>query len=123
MKSNTFLTIAAIVALFFGLAFALAPVQTMSMYGVSLDASGQYLARYLGSAFIGVSCITFLARKADPKEKALRAVLLGGFILCITGFVIALFDKFYGIANAMVWSTVFLYLLLAIGFGYYVFKK
>ena len=123
MKSSVFLAIAAVVAFLFGLAFILAPIQTMTMYGVNLDASGQYIARYLGSAFIGIACITWLARNADPKEKAARAVITGGFVMSLTGFVVALFDVFLGIGNSMVWSTVLIYLLLAFGFGNFQFKK
>ncbi len=122
MKLNTFMAIASIVAFLFGLAFILAPVQTMSMYGVALDISGQYLGRYLGSAFLGIAVITWFARNAKGDD-SLRAILLGDFILTFTGFMVSLFDKFLGPGNALVWSTVVIYLLLAIGFGYYYFGK
>jgi len=122
MKLNTFMAIAAIVAFLFGLSFILMPVQTMSMYGVTLDISGQFIGRYLGSAFIGVAVLTWFAR--NTKENgALRAILLGDFVLSLTGLVVALFDKFTGVGNALVWSTVVIYLLLGAGFGYFYFKK
>ena len=117
------MSIAAVVAFLFGLAFLLAPAQTMSMYGVTLDISGQYVGRYLGSAFLGIAVVTWFARNAKPKDEAMRAIILGDFILCITGFVTSLFDKFYGPGNNLVWSTVIIYLLLAVGFGYYQFGK
>ena len=98
-------------------------MQTMSLYGVTLDASGEYVGRYLGSAFIGVACMTWFARFANPKGQGMRAIILGDFILCITGFVASLFDKFYGVGNNMVWSTVAIYFLLAVGFGYFQFRK
>ncbi len=122
MKLNTFLAIAAIVAFLFGLAFILVPVQTMSMYGVTLDISGQFLGRYLGSAFLGVAVLTWFARNAK-EEVALRAILLGNLVLTLTGFVVALLDVFTGVGNALVWSTVVIYLLLGAGFGYFYFKK
>ena len=122
MKLNTFMAIAAIVAFLFGLSFILMPVQTMSMYGVTLDITGQFVGRYLGSAFIGVAVLTWFAR--NTKENgALRAILLGAFVLSLTGLVVALFDVFTGIGNALVWSTVVIYLLLGAGFGYFYFKK
>jgi hypothetical protein len=122
IKLNTFMTIASIVAFIFGLAFLLAPVLVMSMYGVALDISGQYIGRYLGSAFLGIAAIGWFARNAKEDE-AKRAILLGGFVVTLTGFVASLFDKFYGLGNALVWSTVVIYLLLAIGFGYFYFGK
>ncbi len=122
MKLNTFLAIAAIVAFLFGLAFILVPVQTMSMYGVTLDISGQFLGRYLGSAFLGVAVLTWFARNSK-EDGALRAILLGNLVLTLTGFVVALLDVFTGVGNALVWSTVVIYLLLGAGFGYFYFKK
>ena len=122
MKTNTFFQVAAVLAGLFGLAFLLAPVQTMSMYGVTLDPSGQFIGRYLGSAFLGVAITTWFARNNQGSE-AFRAVLLGNFVLSLTGFIVALFDVFTGIGNALVWSTVVIYLLLGAGFGYFYFKK
>ena len=122
MKLNVFMAIAAVVAFLFGLSFLLMPVQTMSMYGVTLDASGEYLGRYLGSAFLGVAVLTWLARNAADNE-ALRAIIRGTFVLCLTGFIVALGDVFLGVGNALVWSTVAIYLLLALGYGYFLTKK
>lgn len=123
MKFSTFMSIAALAAFVFGLAFLLVPVKTVSMYGITLGASGEYIARYFGSAFVGVAAITWLARFANPRGSGARAVILGDFILCITGCVVALFESKYGVSNDMVWSTVAIYFLLAVGFGYYYFKK
>lgn len=122
MNRNTFMAIAAIVAFLFGLAFILIPSQTMSMYGVTIDVAGQFLGRYLGSAFIGIAVLTWFARNSKEDE-ALRAILLGGFLLCLTGFVVALFDVFTGVGNTLVWSTVVIYLLLGVGYGFYYFRK
>jgi hypothetical protein len=123
MKLSSFMSIAALAAFLFGLAFLFVPVQTMSMYGVTLDISGQYIGRYLGSAFLGIAVITWFARNADPKGEAMRAIILGAFIMCATGFVASLFDVFYGPGNYLIWSTVALYFLLAVGFGYFQFGK
>ena len=123
MKRNTFMSIAGLVALLFGLAFLFLPVQTMAMYGVSLDISGQYVARYLGSAFLGVGVLTYSGRNSESNEVGLRAIILGGFVLCITGFIPSLFDVFQGPGNDMVWSTVAIYLLLMLGFGYFQFSN
>jgi phosphoglycerol transferase MdoB-like AlkP superfamily enzyme len=123
MKLNSFMPVAALVAFLFGLAFLLVPVQTMSMYGVTLDISGQYIARYFGSALFGFAVITWYARNADSDSKGLRAILLGGFVLSVTGFIASIFDVLYGPGNNLMWSTVAIYFLLSIGFGYYYFKK
>ncbi len=122
MKLSTFMAIAAVIALGFGLAFILVPTQTMSLYGVALEEGGQWLGRYLGSAFIGIAVLTWLARKA-PQGEALRAVVLGDLVLSGTGFIVAVLDIIYGSGNALVWSTVAIYLFLTLGFGYFQFAK
>ena len=122
MKLGTFMAIAAVIAFIFGLAFILVPVQTMAMYGVTLDESGQWLGRFLGSAYIGIAVVGWFARNA-AQNGALRAIVLGFFVLSITGLIVAVLDGLSGSGNALVWSTVVIYLFLALGFGYFQFKK
>jgi len=123
MKFSTFMSIAAVVAFLFGLSFLFFPVQTMSIYGTILDVSGQYIGRYLGSAFLGVAVITWMAKNGNPKEGSTKGIVLGGFILTLTGFIASIFDAIYGVGNSLVWSTVAIYFLLGLGFAYYQFGK
>ena len=122
MKLGTFMAIAAVIAFVFGLAFILVPVQTMAMYGVTLDESGLWLGRFLGSAFIGIAVVSWFARNA-AQNGAMRAIVLGFFVLSITGLIVAVLDGLYGSGNALVWSTVVIYLFLSLGFGYFQFTK
>jgi hypothetical protein len=102
------------IALFVSL--ALAPAQTVSLYSVTLELAGQCLGRYLDSAFIGIGVLTWLARNAEPSE-GLRAVVLGDFVLPVLGLVVAILHAISGSANALLWSTVVLYLVSTVGFG------
>ena len=122
MKLGTFMAIAAVIAFVFGLAFILVPVQTMSMYGETLDVGGQWVGRYLGSAFIGIAVVNWFARNA-AQNGAKSAIVLGFFVLSITGLIVAVLHGLYGSGNALVWSTVVIYLFLALGFGYFQFTK
>lgn len=122
MKHGLFMTIAAILALIFGLAFLLVPAQFLGLYGLSLDPSFQWIARYLGSAFAGLAVLTWMGRNV-PSGPALRAILMGDFVVSLTGLVVAVLDRLYGEGNSLVWLTVVLYLLLTLGFGYFVFVK
>jgi hypothetical protein len=122
MKFSTFMTIAAILALVFGLAFILVPIQLMAQYGVTMDAGGEWVGRYLGSAFLGIAVLTWSARSA-PQCEALRAIILGDFVVSLTGLIVAILDVIFGPGNALVWSTVVIYLFLTIGFGYFQFAK
>ncbi len=122
MKLNTLFIITSIVALIFGLAFILAPIRTMSLYGVTLDRSGEFLGRYLGAAFIGFAFLAWLSRNANLTV-ARNEVVSGFFVTTVLGFVVSVYDKFAGTGNILVWLNVIIYLLLAVGFGYYRFAK
>ena len=122
MKFSLFMTIAAVVGLVFGLGFLILPDQLMSAYGVDLGEAGSWVARYLGSAFIGIGVLTLLARNAG-KSEALDAILTGSFVLAITGLIVAFLDGINGVSNSLTWFTVVIYVYLTVGFGYFRFMK
>jgi hypothetical protein len=122
MKLNIFMTIAAIVAIIFGLGFILAPAASLQPYGTSTNLTGQFLGRYLGASLIGLAFVIWLTRNAAPSETR-KGLLTGLFVTMLLGFVVALYDKFAGTGNALIWLNVVIYLLLAIGFGYFTYMK
>jgi hypothetical protein len=122
MKLNTFMIISAIIALIFGLGFILAPATSLKPYGTTTDLTGQFLGRYLGASLLGIACIVWLTRNAPPSDTR-KGLLTGLFITMVLGFLVALYDKFAGTSNNFIWVNVAIYLLLAIGFGYFTFMK
>jgi hypothetical protein len=122
MKLNIFMMIAAVVALVFGLGFIVLPASSLQLYGTSTNLTGEFLARYLGAALIGLAFVIWLTRNAAPSETR-KGLLTGLFVTMVLGFVVALYDKFAGTGNALIWLNVVIYLLLAIGFGYFAFMK
>lgn len=120
MKINTFLAIAAFLAVLYGLGFFLVPAQTIGLYGITLDQNGLFVARYLGSVFLGVAVLTWLARSLTSQE-ALSPILLGDFVISLTGLLVAVWDAFAGDGNALSWATVVIYLFLTLGFAYFQF--
>ncbi len=122
MKLSTLMVINTFVALLFGLAFVLVPGALLSLYGITLSLGGLVVARLFGAALIGYGMLTFLARNAE-ESKARRAIVLALFISDVVGFIVALQGQFSGAVNALGWSTVAIYLLLALGFGYFQFIK
>jgi hypothetical protein len=122
MKLNTFMTISAIVAFIFGLGFILAPAASLKPYGVTTDLTGLFLGRYLGASLIGLAFVIWLTRNAAPSDTR-KGLLTGLFVTMLLGFVVALYDKFAGTGNALIWLNVVIYLLLAVGFGYFTFMK
>ena len=118
MTRAAFMLLHAILALAFGIGFVLAPASMLALYGVATDPAGTFMARLWGAAAIQVGLAAWLARK-DMDTPARRAVQLGNAGGLAVGFLIALLSQLGGLLNALGWSTVLLFLLLCIGYGYF----
>jgi len=120
MKLSTLMIVNTIVAAVFGLGFVLAPGQVTSFYSPEVGANLRYVAQLFGAALLGFAVLTWVARNA-PDSEARRAILLALFVGDCLGFVLALIGQIGGVVNALGWSTVLIYLLLALGFGYFTY--
>jgi hypothetical protein len=123
MKLSTLMTIKAVIVVIFGIGFVLMPTTLMSFYGTTLNSGGTMMAQLLGASFIILGILLWLAKNAPSSEVTLRALVLAIFVGDTIGFVVALLAQLAGTANALGWSTVVIYLLLALGFGYFQFSK
>jgi len=121
MKLSNFLVVKAVISLAFGIAFALVPAAMMSLYGVTLDLGGAFMARFLGACLIGIGLICWLDRNADPQ--VLQGITLALCIGDTVGFIVALLGQLSGLTNALGWVNVVIWLLLALGLGYFRFLK
>ena len=121
MKLSNFLVVKAVISLVFGIVFALVPAVAMSLYGITLDAGGIMMTRFLGACLIGIGLICWLDREADPE--ALQGITLALCIGDTVGFLVALLGQLSGLLNALGWVNVVIWLLLALGLGYFRFLK
>jgi hypothetical protein len=118
---NLFL-VNAVIALFFGVVFVLFPADTLAQYGVKmLPKAGILVARLFGSALLGLAIISWFSRSFARDVQ--QDIMLGLFVVSGVGFVIALLAQLDGVVNSLGWTTVAIYLLLALGFGYFRFIK
>ncbi len=122
MKLNTLMIINAILAAVFGIVLVLIPAQAVSLYGAAADAPLKYAIQLLGASFIGFALLAWSARNATDSE-ARKAIVLALFAGNCVGFIIALIGQIRNVVNALGWSTVAIYLLLSLGFGYFQFVK
>ena len=123
MKLKTLFIINAVVCLLFGLSFVLMPGATVAMYGdENMGGQFKYVAQLFGSILIAFGAISWFARNSD-QSKARDAIVLSQTIGNTLGFLVALINQFGGAVNALNWSTVVIYLLFALGFGYFQFVK
>ena len=122
MKLKTLMTINSIVAIVFGVTFVIVPTQAYSLYDITADEQLIYMGRLFGSALIGFAILTWMARNATDSDSR-RAIVLALFSADCIGFVVALIGQISNVVNVLGWSTVSIYLLLALGFGYFQFFK
>jgi len=122
MRLSTLLVIAAVIGAVFGIGFVVASGPLLSIYGITLDKAGTLVAQLFGGALISLAVINWFARNVTDPE-ARQAVVFGNLAGDVVGFVVILLGQLAGIANAIGWSSVAIYLLLALGFAYVQFMQ
>jgi DMSO reductase anchor subunit len=122
MKLKTLMIINAIVAIVFGVIFVIFPAQVYSLYDITANEQLIYMGRLFGGTLIGFALLTWMARNATDSD-ARRAIVLALFISECIGFIVTLIGQINNVVNVLGWSSVAIYLLLALGFGYFQFFK
>ena len=122
MNLKTLLIIKAVVCIVLGCIVLFVPSFLYSFFGTSLNDGGIFAAREYGASLIGGFLLTWYARNA-VESQARRAIILDLFIYDAIGAVITLIATLTGVLNPLAWAVFALYLLLAIGFGYFWFFK
>ena len=121
MKIGALLAINAVLAMFFGIAFTLAPALSLARYGVELPAAGLQVTRQFGATLIGYGIITWLMRSADAGAQ--RSVAIGLTVVTGLGTLFSLWSVVTGIVNALGWSSVAIYGLLCAGYVMHLVRK
>jgi hypothetical protein len=122
MNIRNLFTVSAIVAGLFGLAFVLVPGPLTELYDIELNDGGLYIGRLLGAAFLMFAVLTWQSRDAQDST-ARQAIILALLVGFVVGFVVSLVGQFNNIVNALGWTTVAIYLLFSVAYGYFQFRK
>ena len=122
MNLRNLLVVSAVIGAVFGLAFLVASGPFAEIYGIKLDKAGMLLAQLFGAALIAFAVLNWFARNVTDPE-ARQAVVLANLTGDVIGFVVILIGQLAGIANALGWSSVGIYLLLVLGFAYIQFMQ
>jgi hypothetical protein len=91
------------------------------MYSIDLDGAGKYISRELGSVFFMLGVILWFARN-DPGSRSLRAIVVGLCVGNLISFIVTLIGQLTTDVSALGWVCAVMWLLLALGFGYYLWK-
>lgn len=121
MRLSGLMIVNTIVAGVFGLAFLFAPTPVMGLYSTETGPTLDLMCQLFGAALIGFAVLSWVARNA-PDSEARRAIVLAFFFGDLIGCIVALIAQFGGVVNALGWTTVGIYFLLAVGFGYFTFS-
>ena len=122
MKLSTLMVINTVISAVFGIAFVLIPWQVYSLYGVEPSPQLNYMGQLFGAALIAFAILTWSARNASDSDSR-NAIILALFIGDGIGFVMALIGQLGNVVNNFGWSTVVIYFILTVGFGYFRFSK
>jgi hypothetical protein len=110
----------AVIGVVFGLCYLLAPQITLGLFGMQTDAAGLLAARFFGGAVLGFGVLAWMHREGS---RALCSRVVPSFtIVFVLAFILALFAQFTGLLNAFGWVGVAMFLLLAVGYGYFQFQ-
>jgi hypothetical protein len=123
MKLSTFSVIWALIYAGFGIGLLLIPAQFMTTYGVTLDSSGAFMARILGSSLTGFALIFWWNRKQPVSDRTQFFILLGSFIYNLMDLPVVLMGTLNHVMSSMGWIPVGLHVFLAATFGYFVIKR
>jgi hypothetical protein len=122
MKLKYWMIAKAVVCLVFGVLFLVVPGPVMGLYDLKLDDVSTYFIRLLGSAFTVLAIFLWLMRGAESPANR-RSICVAVFVGDLIGFVVALLGQLGGVPNALGWVNVVLYLVLALGFGYFLLPQ
>src|SRR3954471_21919631 len=118
MTLKTFFAIFALLSVLFGVGFVLAPGQVLANYGVESSPAIAVMSRLFGGTLLAMAVILWCARDFHD-QAALRAVLIGLGVSGAVNFIVATAATSSGTVNALGWTTVVIYLVGAVGSGYF----
>ncbi len=117
MTIKTFFMIFAVLAVGHGIGFVLVPDQVASAYGLAISASSRLTAQLFGGALLFWGVTLWFAR--DFPSEAARGILIGTIIADVPSLIVVVMGTLAGTMNAMGWVAVLIYLVSAVGSGYF----
>lgn len=119
MSYKNITTIGAVLSFIFALGFIFAPAQLTSLYNVTLSQGGIFVGQLFGTSLLGFAVLNWYGRHFTD-EQAQQGLAIANLATDTVGFIFSFFAQLNGVGgiNGLGWSTVLIYLLLALGFAY-----
>ena len=122
MKLRHLFTINLFIAAFFGIACTVFPAWSLRLYGLSPDPGAIWMTRLAGGSILGFATLMWYGR-TSASAQARRAVALALIVQDVVGVLASLEIQLRGSVNALGWSNLILYGLLALGYIWFRFVK
>jgi len=122
VKLKQLFTINFPIAVFFGSTCSLFPALVLQMYGLPVDAAAIWVTRLVGGSILGFATLMWFGRKTATVESR-RSIALALLVQDIVGFIASMEIQLIGNINALGWTNLILYGLLAIGYAYFLFLR
>ena len=128
MKLRLVFILNTIVALIFAAGLLLAPKTMLSLFGISVgttviaNASMNFVAQLLGAA-LTLPGLLGLFGGGMTDASARRSVVLSLFVFEVVGLAVSLLGMLSKVMNVAGWAIVGLFLLFALGYGYFLFMQ
>jgi hypothetical protein len=122
MTLQNMLLINSVVSVFSSLALLLMPAVILDLFGMTASPTDKLMIQFFGAELLGTGLITLFA--LNTKElRSQRSLTLSFFIIDGIGFIVALGGMLTRVMNGLGWIVVLVFLLLALGFGYFQFIR
>jgi hypothetical protein len=123
MKLSNFLVLNSILALVLGLCLLFLPATGLKVFGLTPAPEINLMAQFLGVELITVGLLCWFARKVTD-TMAQKAMIQAFMIASLFGLIVSLVGTLSGVMNLYGWfGGVGIFLVLAIGYSYFLFKK
>lgn len=120
MKLRIFYLINSIIMLVFALGLLLMTPVMLRLFHMDNTPDARTLCQLMGVALVAGGMITLVARDSTDAH-ILGAINIGNLIADVLGFVVVLNARLTDVLGTFGWVMAFVYLALALGFGYFQF--
>ena len=122
MKLSHLFTINIFFAVYFGLSGSLFPQLWLLPYELPLSNTAIWAVRLAGGSILGFATLMWYGRTRASQDSR-RAIALALMVQDIVGAIASIVLQLQGVVNPLGWSNVIGYLILAIGYAYFLFVR
>ena len=117
MGARLYLTVAAVVAILYAIAFLIFPVQASLFFSGFAEARAVLYLRFCGAAVLAWGLIVWFARNFQDWQ-AVRSILIASIVGLVANIIITIWATLEGWLNTNAWGSAVVLVLLLIGAAY-----